>query len=348
MDTNRKELELYSDKIELVLSQHKLAGRVTGGVVTPRAIQFHIAGATAHALQQLAGDLARALGADDVRVVRVGIATQLEIKRSDAATVKLLPLLARLTGPKLPDFTAALGLCDDGAPLLLRLPSPDVGHILVAGEAGRSLLRTIALSLVITERPQRLRFVFVGRTFDDLATLPHVHAEFRQHGIGDLAGALRSLGDLAQRRRDNVLPRVVIVIDDLARVAGDDTTGSLLRGLLKGGHAAGIHVIAYAQDAAKLGAWAGDFATRLVGQVKSPEAATLQARSAAGLLGTGAEKLEPGDFIAIAGGQVIRFTAAAISSAELRQVVAQMGSRPARWDLAGRPSLLRAAVARLT
>lgn len=45
---------------------------------------------------------------------------------------------------------AALGLADDGAPLLVRLPAPNVRHVLVTGPAGcgkSTLLRTIVASL---------------------------------------------------------------------------------------------------------------------------------------------------------------------------------------------------------
>ena len=70
----------------------------------------------------------------------------------------------------------------------------------------------------------------------------------------------------------------------------------------------------------------------------SPE----DARVAAGIGGTGAEKLTGrGDFIAVAAGQVLRFQAAYVSAAEAGQVVAQFGSAPRRWDVMhGRPSLL--------
>ena len=40
---NRRLLETQSDRIEMVLSSHKAPARVTGGVVTPRAVQFHLA-----------------------------------------------------------------------------------------------------------------------------------------------------------------------------------------------------------------------------------------------------------------------------------------------------------------
>src|SRR5512137_423360 len=97
---NRRLLETQSDRIEMVLSSHKAPARVTGGVVTPRAVQYHLApalGTKISKVQALADELALALGVSNVRVSRQGGSVQLEIPRDDAQTVKLLPLLAQLS-----------------------------------------------------------------------------------------------------------------------------------------------------------------------------------------------------------------------------------------------------------
>jgi len=139
---DRKALELQCDRIERVLACHKTPARVTGGIVTPRAVQFHLApalGTRISEVQALSDELALALGSPSVLVSRQGGSLQLDIPRDDARPVKLLPLMARLAEPRstpLPAATAVLGLCDDGAPLLLRLPSPDVAHVLISGMPG--------------------------------------------------------------------------------------------------------------------------------------------------------------------------------------------------------------------
>lgn len=126
--------------------------------------------------------------------------------------------------------------------------------------------------------------------------------------------------------------------------------------LVQRGREAGIHVMACTQKPSSqvIGTLIrANFPVRLVGKVVSPDAYPLRvswgsrARVAAGIGGTGAEKLTGrGDFVAIAAGQVIRFQAAYVSAAEMDQVVAQMGSTPRRWDVVGgRPSLLHQAVA---
>jgi len=138
----------------------------------------------------------------------------------------------------------------------------------------------------------------------------------------------------------------VVVLDELAdlmQVGGQALAEPLTR-LAQRGREAGIHVIACTQKPSSqvMGTLIrANFPARLVGKVVSPE----DARVAAGIGGTGAEKLAGrGDFIAVAAGQVLRFQAAYVSAAEMKQVVAQFGSVPRRWDvMKGRPSLLHQA-----
>jgi DNA segregation ATPase FtsK/SpoIIIE, S-DNA-T family len=368
MSTSRRELELESDRIELVLSNHKAPARVTGGIVTPRAVQFHLApacGTRINKVQALADELALALGVSNVRVFRQGSSVHLEIPRDDARPVRLLSLMPRLASPgadPLPPGTAVLGLCDDGAPLLLRLPSPDVAHVLISGTTGSgktALCRTIVLSLAATHRRSQMQFVLVDpkrQAFAPFAHLPHLLRPI----IGDTATAADVLQDMVKlmeargqgegetRGQAGWTPRVVVVLDELADLmqVGGKAFGENLTRLAQRGREAGVHVIACTQKPSSqvLGALIrANFPVRLVGRVVSPE----DARVAAGIGGTGAEKLVGrGDFVAVASGQVLRFQAAYVSTAEMEQVVAQMGSAPRRWDvIQGRPSLLRQAVA---
>jgi S-DNA-T family DNA segregation ATPase FtsK/SpoIIIE len=405
MSETRRQLELQSDRIEMVLTTHKSPVRVTGGVVTPRAVQFHLApalGTKINRVQSLAEELALALGVSSVRISRQGGSMQLEIPRDDARPVKLLSLMAALyttalTGPqatlpgdcsrppgasadstgrpawgqssRIPAATAVLGLCDDGAPLLLRLPSPDVAHVLIAGCTGSgktALCQTIILSLAMTHRRSQLQFVLVDpkrRAFMPFAPLPHLLRPI----IGNAAEAVIALRELVEvmeargsgdgafdcavaatrNRVTCAIPRIVVVLDELAdlmQVGGRALAEPLTR-LAQRGREAGIHIIACTQKPSSqvVGTlMRANFPVRLVGKVVSPE----DARVAAGCGGTGAEKLAGrGDFVAVASGQVLRFQAAYVSPAEVEQVVAQFGSAPRRWDVVrGRPSLLHQAV----
>jgi S-DNA-T family DNA segregation ATPase FtsK/SpoIIIE len=359
MGTKQKDLELQSDRIEIVLANHKAPARVTGGVVTPRLVQFHLtpaAGTRINKMQALADDLALALGVTHVRVSRRGGNVQLEVPRQDAEPVKLLSLMARLDRP-LPPGTATLGMCDDGAPLLIRLPSPDVAHVLVGGTTGSgktALCQAMILSLAMTHRRSQLQFALVDpkqRAFAPFASLPHLMWPV----ISNAADAIHALGELVRlmegrgpRRcaANGVMPRIILVLDELADLmqVGGHALGAPLTRLVQRGRESGIHVIASTQKPSSqvVGALVrANFPVRLVGKVVSPE----DARVAAGIGGTGAEKLSGhGDFLAVASGQVLRFQAAFVSPAELEQVVTQMGSAPRLWDiLQGRPSLLQEA-----
>ena len=393
---NRRLLETQSDRIEMVLSSHKAPARVTGGVVTPRAVQFHLApalGTKVSKVQSLADELALALGVPNVRVSRQGNTMQIQVPRDDAQPVRLLPLMARLAGqpaspPKdrsayrekeahtsfsLPPFTAVLGLCDDGAPLLMRLTSPDVAHVLISGTTGSgktALCQTMILSLAMTHRRSQLQLVLVDpkrRAFAPFASLPHLLWPL----IDNAADAAAALGELvklmdARSVQDHAAPSangqtpptpcIIVVLDELAdlmqasgksqgQVAGKPLGEHLTR-LAQRGREAGIHIIACTQKPSSqvVGTLIrANFPARLVGKVVTPE----DARVAAGIGGTGAERLTGrGDFVAVAAGQVLRFKGAYASPAEIDQVVAQMGSVPRRWDLRqGRPSLLHQAVA---
>ena len=195
----RSTLELQADQIERVLSMHKVPVRVTGGTVTPRWIRFQMLpsiGTKISKIRSLNEELAAALDAPDCRVSRNGAAVAVEVPRENPQPVRLLQLLRDLEAEDaasgkggIPPKTAVLGLADDGAPLLVRLPSPDVAHVLIAGTTGSGktvLLRSIMLSLAMKNpassvsalgRDQGLMLVAIdpkGCAFRDFQTLPHL------------------------------------------------------------------------------------------------------------------------------------------------------------------------------
>ncbi len=336
----RKMLEYQADRIEAVLAQHRVPGRVTGGTVTPRWIRFKVLpamGARISKIKGLSEELAAALDTENVRIARQGAALQVEVERRDPQPVLLVPLLRGLRD--VPPVTAVLGLADDGIPLLVRLPSPDVAHVLVAGTTGSgktALLRTIVLSLAWTNTGRgKLSLVLIdpkGRAFADLGTLPQLARPVIAR-VEEAVEALSSLVRLMERRdrRGESTPAVVVLIDeltDLMMVGGAETERKLTR-LLQRGREAGIHVIAATQKptAAVIGSLVkANFPVRLVGKVSSAQ----DARVAAGWSGTGAERLMGrGDFVAVAEGRLYRFQAAYISADEAAgMVMALQQERP--------------------
>ena len=333
----RQKLEYQADRIEHLLSQHRVPARVTGGTVTPRWVRFHVLpaiGAKISHIRNLHEELAAALDTPSCRVSRRGSAIAVEVPRDDPQPVRLLPLYKQLppdTWPKSP-ITATLGLAEDGSPLLIRLPSPDVAHILVAGTTGSGktvLLRTIILSLAMTNTPPALSLVLIdskGSAFSPFEGLPHL-ARPVITTVQETLEALKSLVHLMERRT-NAKPQshVTIVIDELADlllVAGTPIRYALTR-LTQRGREASIHVIAATQKptSAVIGTLAkANFPVRLVGRVMCTE----DARVATGWNGSGAERLlGRGDFLAVAEGQVTRFQVAHVTDPEIRDTVARM------------------------
>lgn len=319
-DITHEFLDSQADRIESLLASHRVPVRVAGGAVSPRWIRYELApaaGAKIATIRNLSEELSLALGVPDVRLGREGQRLTLDVSRPDAKPVRLLAVLGKLS--HLPPLTACLGLADDGRPLLIRLASPDVAHILVAGTTGSGkteLMRTLLMSLALTHRQSQLQVALLdpkSRGFAPLAHLPHL--------IGPVATTPASSVALLDRiaaemeRRDHVgvsTPHIVVAVDELTDLlvnAGKSVEAALTR-LAQRGREAGIHVVAGAQKPASalLGpVLKANFPARLVGRVTSAE----DARVATGAAASGAERLlGRGDFLAVAAGGITRFQAA--------------------------------------
>jgi S-DNA-T family DNA segregation ATPase FtsK/SpoIIIE len=323
---NREYLEFQSNRIEAVLASHRVPARVNGGSVTPRWIRFHLTpaiGARVASVRRLAEELALALGAPDVRIAREGVRLAVEVPRADGRPVRLLPMLRELG--HLPPLTACLGLCDDGRPLLIRLPSPDVAHVLIAGTTGSGkteLMRAMTASLALGNRQAALQLALIdpkGRGLGPLAALPHLMAPLTSTPQAVLRLLERLVEEMMRRDEEGVsTPHIVIVVDELADLlmTGGKEAEALLTRIAQRGREAGLHLVAGTQkpSASVLGSMLrANFPVRLVGRVTSAD----DARMAAGIAGTGAEKLQGrGDFTAVASGHVTRFQAAYIPATD--------------------------------
>ncbi|RME50601.1 MAG: DNA translocase FtsK, partial [Caldilineae bacterium] len=257
MAIRRSDLERQADLIEAVLAQHKIRNRVDGAVVTPRFVQFHLRTAgdvKVRRVMGLAEEIALALGAPSVRVYRSRGRIHLEIPREEPGPVRLLPLLRRL--PNMPAATAVLGLDDQGAPLLLRIVSPDVAHVLIAGTTGSgktALARTVLVSLALHNPPSALGLILVdpkSRGFGPLVGLPHVLGELA--ASVDAAQACLSWVIEEMERRDRVhvsRPVLILAIDELADLVqtGGKPAQERIARLAQRGREAGIHLVACTQ-----------------------------------------------------------------------------------------------------
>jgi DNA segregation ATPase FtsK/SpoIIIE, S-DNA-T family len=340
--------ELQAARIESVLTAHKVPARVWQATVTPRFVRFDVTtalGTRLNKVSNLAEEIAFSLGARAARIYRDGGVLHVEVPRDTPRVVGMMQLCGRLN--VVPANTAVLGIDEGGVPLLLRMDSPDVAHVMVAGTTGSgktALLRTLLLSLAMYNHPGQLQLALIdpkGHGLAPLAGLAHLWRGGPIVPDGEGATALLEALVAEMIRRDashRSTPHIVLGIDELADLltTGGKPVSDALTRLTQRGREAGIHVVAATQKPAATlvgGLVKANFPVRLVGSVVSPE----DAKVAAGISGTGAERLlGHGDFLLVTKGQVIRFQAAYAASAEQAAIVARIragGRRQRNWRM---------------
>lgn len=325
---NRRRLHDQADRIEWVLQQHKAPARVTGGRVTARTIQFHVTPASSTRVAQvekLSEEIALALGATQARITRDREHLNIEVPRAGGTNVRLLALVEQLNvdeqlarAVRVPG-TAVLGLDAYGVPLLIRLASPDVSHVLVSGTTGSGkteAVKSLLASLVLFQKPRELQLLLIdpkASAFRCLEGTPHMLTGIVTE-LPEAMARLRWLEDEMERRQaENVTrPRIVLALDELADLLmqGEREFQVHLTRLAQRGRSAGISIIASTQKPSASvvsGMLKANFPVRVVGRVASAE----DARVGGGVGGTGAERLSGhGDFVLVAGGERVRFQAA--------------------------------------
>ncbi|NLE75881.1 MAG: DNA translocase FtsK [Chloroflexi bacterium] len=328
----RARLEMQANRIEAVLASHKIPAQVCGGRVSPRYVRFHLATAAGVRLARIANlseEIALALDARTCRVRRENGTLAVEVPLETERTVAFANVLRKVQ--RIPPCTALLGVDEGGHPLLIRLPSPEVAHILIAGTTGcgkTMLMQAMILSLALANRRSALQMALIDpkmRGFGALAGVPHLLSGVI-HAPEEAAALLeRLVAEMIRRdheRRSD--PRVVVFIDELADLAQAESgrrCASLLTRLAQRGREAGIHLVVGTQKPSSeiSGAmFKSNFPVRLVGRVTSAD----DARVAAGVGGSGAEKLlGRGDFLAVACGSVVHFQAPLLRPPELRHLL---------------------------
>ncbi len=322
-------LEAQADRAEAVLYRHRAPAHISGGTCGPRLIRLFLNPAPHVRVKQiiaLADDLAVALRVPRVAITHGKEGVVLEFDNPERMDV---PFTLEHTGDAL---TALLGLQPNGAPLLLRLPSPNVAHILVSGTTGSGksvLLWGLLESLVAHTPASELQIVGLdpkGALLTPFGGLPHLkRVEADASGMTEALRSLVHLMEQRDRRRQDT-PHVLVVIDELADVVMNAPDAeALLTRLVQRGRSAGIHVLAATQrpSAAIIsGLMRANFPVRLVGRVVSAADALI----AAGIPKSSAEHLTGrGDFLCVANGEVLRFQARAIAPADIQR---SLGTTP--------------------
>ncbi len=334
----RQLLEFQANQIEMVLSSHRISSRVLGGTVTPHTVRYQLAtrmGTRIAQIQRLSEEIALCLEAPSCRVVRDKGEINIEIPRAEPAKVHLLDLCRRLAYA--PPCSPVLGIDEQGTPLLLNLPSPDVAHALICGTTGSgktALARAMALSLALHSAQRQVQLLLIdpkGRSFSCLSALPHLLCP-PLTSVADSVDQLNWLVHEMERRdtRGIHTPRIVVFLDELAdllMLGGKELEFALTR-LSQRGREAGVHLVACTQKptVAVIGSLTkANFPVRLVGSVTSPE----EAKVAAGISGCGAERLQGrGDFLLVLKGQTTRFCAAYIAPAEAQRAAETQRAMP--------------------
>jgi S-DNA-T family DNA segregation ATPase FtsK/SpoIIIE len=334
----RSLLDHQADGIEYTLHSHGIEASVVGGNVSPRLIQFHIklgSGVKFNRVSALSDEMALALGITHCRITRDGYYVKVEVPRPDPQAVRLFPLMQNLPGT-IPPASPILGLDETGVPLLLRINSPDVAHILISGTTGSGktiLARSMIASLALQNPPDQLRLLLIdpkGRGYRDFNGLPHLICPVVTDVLDGLHRLKWAVRHMEKRDEKGISsPWLVIFIDELAdliMVGGKEMEVQVAR-LTQRGREAGIHIVACIQkpSAQVIGGVAkSNFPTRLVGRVVSPE----DARVASGVAGSGAERLMGrGDFLLFAQGESIRVQGAHISQDEMYQTVEHLNQQ---------------------
>lgn len=342
---DKRKLHFQADRIEWVLQTHRSPARVTGGRVSAQSIEFHISPAPTTKIAQVQAlneEIALALGAPRARVIRENGQIRIQVPREDRRPVNFLGLATQMKRDddlrralQVPG-TAMLGVGTDGIPLLLRLASPDVTHVLVSGTTGSGkseLVKTIVASIILFQNPRDIQFVVLdpkGSTLSAFAHLPFFLGAI-ETTIEQAIVRLRWLEiEMERRQQQNIVrPRVVLILDELAdwmAQGGREFQVHLTR-IVQRGRSAGISVVASTQkptSAAIGGLLKANFPVRLIGKVTSAE----DARVAAGFGGTGAEKLSGrGDFILVACGEKVRFQTAYLTAEDIPTLKEQVAIR---------------------
>jgi S-DNA-T family DNA segregation ATPase FtsK/SpoIIIE len=340
----RHQLDVQTRQINRVMSHHDVPAVVSGGDVQPRVVNFDLQTQIAAGLERIRGlkdDLVSALGVGDVALSRDGDRWRLRVARPDDPPVPLLALLDFIEN--LPARTAAIGLAEDGQPVLLSFSSSKTGHVLIAGETGAgktTLLRTIAVSLALANRQSELQLQVLDPVWPlDEDSSPGVHPlmplGYLPHMLSDPALGVEACAPIVHflaeemnyRRLEHVVsPRIVVLLDHALTFLEESEPGArddLLR-LLQYGARAGIHlVLATDRPESPLldSTIRAAISTNIIGRLGDPATAK---RLAGVRLDQAALLFGEGDFLCVTGGDVTYFQAAHIGDYDLHLKLGQL------------------------
>ncbi len=339
-----------SEIIERTLANFGVVGAVENVNVGPSVSQYELrpeAGVKLNQITALNNDLALALAAHPIRIEApipgkstVGI----EVPNQQAATVRLRSLFDSPRWKKSGALPLALGLDVAGQPVISDLSA--MPHLLIAGAtgSGKSVgINTILLSLLYTHSPKHLRLLLVDPKRVELTAyndVPHLIAPVivdapkvvnalkwvvaemdRRYQIFQEA-RVKNLVEYNKSRRDETLPYLVVVVDELAdlmAVSGKAVEAAIVR-IAQLARATGIHLILATQRPSVdviTGLIKANFPSRIAFTVTSgtDSRTILDTAGAEKLLGHGDMLFMPGNI-----SKPIRVQGAFVDSSEVKRV----------------------------
>ncbi|NPV75089.1 MAG: NACHT domain-containing protein [Anaerolineae bacterium] len=218
---------------------------------------------------------------------------------------------------QIPEQTAALGVCEDGLPVLLNLNDRRGGPLLVTGDEGcgkTMLLKILVQSALAHDPEQRVLFTVVASQKED-------YFEIEQSGLetGQCLGVyepedeilethLQQVVGLIEKRvqRKQAAPPLLVVVDGLEfLITARGEIRNLVELLLRSGMEAKIWLVAALRtaDCLEMGRWTRHFRTRLIGHMPNQAARRLSLFG-----GLDAEKLQAQqEFATLAAGKWLIF-----------------------------------------
>lgn len=360
-ETPQKTMELLIDTLASFNIEARALGYSVGPVVTRYELQ-PAKGVRVNRITTLSNDIALALAAPRVRIeapIPGKAAVGVEVPNKTAATVLLKEILdtEEFRSAKSP-VTMAIGKDIGGKIVVADLSK--MPHMLIAGSTGSGksvCINDIILSMIFKSAPKDLRFIMVDPKQVELSvygSLPHLlipvvtdpkkAASALRWAVNEMTLRYKKFSDVGARElvryndmqteEDKRLPRVVVIIDELAdlmMVAPDEVEDCICR-IAQLGRAAGIHLIVATQRPS------ADVITGLI-KANIPSRAAFAVSSAIDsriiLDSTGAEKLlGRGDCLFHPNGAAkpTRLQAAFVSDEEVEAVVddikTQNGNEP--------------------
>ena len=351
----REEIAINKERLNTTLRSFGVSASIVGVTRGPSVTRYDLeldAGVKLNKLTNLAGDLALSLGVTNVRIAPIPdkISTVgIEVPNKQVSMVYLHDIIASPAFNKAASkLTFSIGEDIGGNPIvgnIAKLP-----HMLIAGTTGSGksvCMNSLILSLLYKATPEEVRLIMIDPKMVELGIyngIPHLfipvvtdpkkaagalqwsvvemlkrYRLFSEIGVRDLAGYN------AYQRKNNgeILPQVVIVIDELADlmlVASKEVEESICR-VAQMGRASGMHLIIATQRPSAdviTGLMKANIPSRIAFAVSSAMESRiiLDAQGAEKLIGQGDMLYSP-----IGSGKPVRIQGAYVSDDEREEVI---------------------------